>query len=183
MSLIYTSDIAFTESVKKIQERKGSRKLYAQMEQSGGWQTEITSDLATFIATQRSFFLATSNSHGQPYIQHRGGPAGFLKVIDKQTLAFADYKGNRQFISQGNLAENPKAFIFLIDYSTRVRIKIWGSARVLEDQPDLLAELAPNPDEYRAMPEQVIEFVVEAWDRNCPSHIPRRVDVHREYRE
>jgi len=174
--VIYTSDIAFTESVKAIQIRKGSRDGYVRMEQNGGWQTQITPDLADYVARQRSFFLATANTHGQPYIQHRGGPQGFLKVVNTKTLAFADYKGNRQFISQGNLAENPRAFIFLIDYANRIRIKIWGKAKIVEDQPELLAELMPSQDEYRARAEQLLLFTVEAWDRNCPQHIPQRID-------
>ena len=174
--MTYASDIAFTESVKAIQSRKGSRRSYAKMEKSGGWQTEITPDLAGFVAAQRSFFLATANADGQPYIQHRGGPAGFLRVIDRQTLAFADYRGNRQFITQGNLSENPRACIFLIDYVNRTRIKIWGSAKVIEDQPGLLTELMPGQDEYRARAEQVIMFTVMAWDSNCPQHIPQRID-------
>jgi uncharacterized protein len=172
----YTSDIAFTESVKAIQVRKGSREIYARMEQNGGWRSEITSDLAGFIAAQRSFYLATVNAVGQPYIQHRGGPPGFLTVIDRQTLAFADYRGNRQFITQGNLTDNPRAFIFLMDYANRVRIKIWGSAKVIEDQPALLAELMPSRDQYRTRPEQIIMFSVKAWDRNCPQHIPHWID-------
>jgi hypothetical protein len=146
------------------------------MEKSAGWQTEITPDLAGFVTAQRSFFLATANAEGQPYIQHRGGPAGFLRVIDRQTLAFADYRGNRQFITQGNLSENPRACIFLIDYVNRTRIKIWGSAKVIEDQPGLLTELMPGRDEYRARAEQVIMFTVMAWDSNCPQHIPQRID-------
>ena len=174
--MTYTSDIAFSDSVKAIQSRKGSRDIYARMEQNGGWQTEITPDLADFVARQRSFFLATANANGQPYIQHRGGPPGFLKVIDRKTLAFADYKGNRQFISQGNLSENARAFIFLIDYVDRTRIKIWGSANLVEDQPELLAQLMPSRDEYRAQPEQVLIFTVKAWDRNCPQHIPQRLE-------
>jgi hypothetical protein len=146
------------------------------MEKNGGWQTEISPDLAGFVAAQRSFFLATANADGQPYIQHRGGPAGFLKVIDRLTLAFADYKGNRQFITQGNLTDNHRAFIFLIDYVNRTRIKIWGSAKVIEDRPDLLSELMPSQDDYRARAEQVMLFTVKAWDSNCPQHIPQRVD-------
>lgn len=174
--MTYASDIAFTESVKAIQSRKGSRRAYAKMEKSAGWQTEITPDLSGFVTAQRSFFLATANAEGQPYIQHRGGPAGFLRVIDRQTLAFADYRGNRQFITQGNLSENPRACIFLIDYVNRTRIKIWGSAKVIEDQPGLLTELMPSQDEYRARAEQVIMFTVMAWDSNCPQHIPQRID-------
>lgn len=174
---MYASDIAFTKTVKAIQSRKGSRGLYAAMEQKGGWQTVITPELEAYVADQRSFFLATSNSDGQPYIQHRGGPPGFLHVIDKHTLAFADFKGNRQYISQGNLSENPGAFIFLIDYLHQTRVKIWGTARVIEDQPELLTELMPPRNQYRAQPEQIIEFTVKAWDRNCPQHIPLRVDA------
>ena len=171
-----TSDIAFTESVKSIQFRKGSRAIYSKMEEKGSWKAEITPDLADYVARQRSFFLGTANNNGQPYIQHRGGPPGFLKVIDNKTLAFADYKGNKQFISQGNLAENPKAFIFLIDYVNRIRIKIWGRAKVVEDHTELQAELMPCQDEYRARAEQVLVFTVEAWDRNCPQHIPQRFE-------
>lgn len=170
------NDIIFTESVKAIQARKGSRSLYARMEKNGSWQTEITPELADFIAAQRSFFLATANAKGQPYIQHRGGPPGFLKVIDRQTLAFADYKGNRQFITQGNLMDNSRAFIFLIDYLNRTRIKIWGSAKVIEDQPGLLAELISSQEEYKAKVEQAIIFTVEAWDSNCSQHIPQRFE-------
>lgn len=147
------------------------------MEQNGSWQTEITPDLADYVARQRSFFLGTANTNGQPYIQHRGGPPGFLRVIDNKTLAFADYKGNRQYISQGNLTENPKAFIFLIDYVNRIRIKLWGNAKVVEDQPELLAELIPSRDEYRAQAQQVLVFTVVAWDRNCPQHIPPRIEL------
>jgi predicted pyridoxine 5'-phosphate oxidase superfamily flavin-nucleotide-binding protein len=176
MKLNYTSDIAFTESVKSIQTRKGSRPIYAKMEETRGWQIQVTQELADFIAAQKSLFMATANAEGQPYVQHRGGPPGFLKVVDGQTLMFADFKGNRQFITQGNLSENPKAFIFLIDYSTRTRIKIWGRAKVLEDQPELLAELMPSQKEYQARAEQVVVFTVEAWDRNCPQHIPQRLD-------
>ena len=176
IKLTYTSDIAFTASVKAIQTRKGSRDSYARMEQGGGWQRDITSDLAGFIAAQRSFYLATVNADGQPYVQHRGGPPGFLKVIDRQTLAFADYRGNKQFITQGNLTDNPRAFIFLMDYANSVRIKIWGRAKVIEDRPALLAELMPSQDQYRARPEQVLLFTVDAWDRNCPQHIPQRMD-------
>ncbi|HBS42030.1 MAG TPA: pyridoxamine 5'-phosphate oxidase [Oceanospirillales bacterium] len=172
----YASDIAFTETVKAIQARKGSRQLYARMEQQGGWQTDISSELAAFVARQRSFYLATANADGQPYIQHRGGPPGFLKVIDKRTLVFADFRGNRQYISQGNLADNPRAFIFLMDYYSKIRFKLWGQAEVIEDQPDLLAALMSAQGEYPARGEQVVIFRVDAWDRNCPQHIPQWLD-------
>ena len=177
----YSSDVAFTPAVKAIQLRKGSRATYAQMEARGGWRKMVTPDLAGFIAEQRSFFLATANAHGQPYIQHRGGPPGFLRVIDDHTLAFADFKGNRQFITQGNLKDNAKAFIFLIDYAKQRRIKIWGKANVVEDDRALTASLMPAG--YKARPEQVILFRIEAWDSNCPQHIPQRfeaADVGRE---
>ena len=170
-----SSDIAFTPAVKAIQRRKGSRSAYAKMEERGGWQTTITPDLAAFVAEVRSFFLATANADGQPYIQHRGGPAGFLKVLDARTLGLADFKGNRQYISQGNLEENPKAFIFLIDYTLRRRIKIWGKARMVESDPALLTRLMPV--DYGARPEQILLFEVEAWDANCPQHIPQRFEA------
>ncbi len=170
-----SSDIAFTPAVKAIQERKGSRQAYAAMEARGGWETEIPPDLAAFIRAQRSVFLATAGPEGQPYAQHRGGPPGFLHVLDPRTIAFADFKGNRQFITQGNLEENPKAFLFLIDYATRRRVKIWGRARVVEGDDSLLARLMP--DGYKARPEQVMLFEVEAWDMNCPQHIPRRFEA------
>ena len=170
-----SSDIAFTPIVKTIQTRKGSRRAYANMEERGGWQTNITADLADFIGTMRSVYLATVNAKGQPYIQHRGGPPGFLKVLDETTLAFADFKGNRQFITQGNLEENAKAFLFLMDYTHRRRIKIWGHARVVEDDPDLVNRLMP--DAYEARPEQALVFTVEAWDANCPQHIPQRFEA------
>jgi len=171
----YSSDVAFTPAVKAIQTRKGSRGGYAHMEDGGGFRTEIDPSLAAFIGEQTSFFLATANAGGQPYIQHRGGPAGFIKILDKTTLAFADYRGNRQYITQGNLSENPKAYIFLIDYVNRRRIKIWGEARVVEDDPALTASLMPK--DYKAKPEQAILFRLTAWDSNCPQHIPMKFDA------
>jgi len=170
----FTSDIAFTPTVKAIQARKGSRDAYARMEQSGGWQATITDELRDFIAAQTSVFLATANAQGQPYIQHRGGPPGFLHVLDEHTLAFVDYAGNRQYISSGNLSENPKAQLFLMDYAHRQRIKIWGEAHVVEGDEALAARLMPPG--YKARAEQVIVFKVMAWDANCPQHIPVRLD-------
>lgn len=170
------SDVAFTPTVKAVQARKGSRSSYAMMEGNGGWETTITPALAEFIAEQTSVFLGTANGVGQPYIQHRGGPAGFLHVIDNKTIAFADFRGNRQFISLGNLAENPQAFLFLIDYAQRRRVKIWGEAHVVEDDVDLLANLMPK--NYKARGEYVTLFRVEAWDANCPQHIPQRIEVN-----
>ena len=174
---MYSSDIGFTPTVKAIQSRKGSRRDYASMEEHGGWKTEVTDELAQYIANQRSFFLATCNADGQPYIQHRGGPAGFLKVLDKHRLGFADFRGNRQYISQGNLEDNSRAFIFLIDYVQKTRIKIWGTAEVIEDDPDLIEQLMHSVQPYRAAPEQAVIFTVDAWDANCPQHIPVRIDA------
>ena len=171
----YSSDVAFTPAVKAIQARKGSRGGYAHMEDGGGFRTEIDEALAAFISEQTSFFLGTANAEGQPYIQHRGGPAGFIKILDKTTLAFADFRGNRQYITQGNLSENPKAHIFLIDDVNRRRIKLWGEARVVEDDPALIAALMPK--DYKAKPEQAILFKITAWDSNCPQHIPMKFDA------
>lgn len=172
---IPSSDVAFTPAVKAIQARQGSRANYARMEERGGWQTAITPDLAAFIAVQTSVFLATVNADGQPYIQHRGGPPGFLNVLDAQTIGFADFAGNRQYITQGNLTERSKAHLFLIDYAHRRRVKIWGDARIIEDDAALTARLMP-PD-YKAKPERTLLFTVTAWDANCPQHIPQRFEA------
>jgi uncharacterized protein len=171
---VYASDVAFTPAVKSIQARKGSREAYAQVEQHG-WRTEVDENLAAFLAETNSFYFATASADGQPYIQHRGGPKGFLRVLDKETLAFADYAGNRQYLTQGNLSENPKAYIFVMDYAHRRRVKIWGEARVVEDDPALTRSLMPKG--YKARPEQVIVFKIAAWDTNCPQHIPQKFDA------
>ncbi len=171
----YSSDVAFTPAVKAIQARKGSRQSYARLEESGAWKTRITADLKAFIEAQSSVFLATANGEGQPYIQHRGGPPGFLKVLDDQTLGFVDFVGNRQYISLGNLQENPRAHLFLIDYAHRRRVKIWGDARVVEDDAELTHRLMPEG--YQARASQVILFKINAWDANCPQHIPQRFEA------
>lgn len=162
------SDIAFTPAVKAVQEQKGSRNAYARTD----WSDRITPRLAAFIAERDSFYLGTASADGQPYIQHRGGPPGFLKVLDDKTLAFADFRGNRQYITAGNLAENPKACIFLMDYASRRRIKIWGKARMVDDDPVLLSRITDSA--YKGKPEQAILFTVEAWDVNCRQHITPR---------
>ena len=172
---IYSSDVAFTPAVKAAQARKGSRAAYADVEARGGWRTEIDDNLAAFLADASSLYFATASADGQPYIQHRGGPKGFIKILDKSTIAFADYSGNRQYITQGNLSENPKANIFLMDYAHRRRVKIWGEARVVDDDPSLLKSLMPQG--YKARPEQVILFKISAWDTNCPQHIPMKFDA------
>jgi uncharacterized protein len=171
----YPSDVAFSPAVKAIQDRKGSRENYARMEEGEGWSTAITPALAAFIAEQNSIYLGTASSGGQPYIQHRGGPPGFLRVVDEATLAFVDFKCDRQYITQGNLSENPRAFIFLMDYTRRRRIKLWGTAWFVEGDAELVQSLMP--DGYRAHPEQVFMFRLSAWDANCPQHIPKRVDL------
>jgi len=175
MKKLISSDVAFTPTVKAIQQKLGSRAAYARMEEGEGWETTITPDLAGFIADQASVFLGTANAAGQPYIQHRGGPPGFLHVLDDKTIGFADARGNRQFITLGNLEENPKAHLFLIDYEHRQRVKIWGEARVVEDDPALLDKLiAPGEKSSGA---RAILFTVTAWDANCPKYIPQRFEA------
>jgi predicted pyridoxine 5'-phosphate oxidase superfamily flavin-nucleotide-binding protein len=171
----YSSDVAFTPAVKAIQTRKGSREVYAHVEQKGGWRTEIDDKLAAFLADANSLYLATATADGQPYIQHRGGLKGFVKMLDKSTIAFADYAGNQQYLTQGNLSENNKAYIFIMDYANRRRVKIWGEAKVIDDDPALIESLMPKG--YRARPEQVILFKIAAWDTNCPQHIPQKFDA------
>ncbi|WP_144141018.1 pyridoxamine 5'-phosphate oxidase family protein [Paraburkholderia sp. BCC1884] len=170
----YPSDIVFTPSVKSLQSRYGSRKSYAHREQGDAWETAITPDLADFIGEQTSVFLATANDDGQPYIQHRGGPAGFLHVLDDKKIAFADFSGNKQYVTTGNLSDNRKAFLFLIDYAHRQRIKIWGEAYADEDV-ELITTLMPEG--YRAKPERAIVFEVSLWEANCPQHIPQRFEA------
>jgi predicted pyridoxine 5'-phosphate oxidase superfamily flavin-nucleotide-binding protein len=171
----FSSDIAFTPAVKDIQRRRGSRKIYEKIEARGGFQTEITEDLVAFLASVDTAYLATASADGQPYAQHRGGPKGFIRVIDEHRIGFADFAGNRQYITTGNLAENSKAFLFLMDYANRRRIKLWGRARIVEGDAALLARLMP--DGYSGRPEQAILFEIEAWDANCPQHIPQKFDA------
>lgn len=167
-----TSDIAFTPAVKRAQDKHGSRSAYARMEESGGWNDKVTPALSEFIAARDSFYLGTASADGRPYIQHRGGPRGFIKVLDERTLALADYAGNAQYISMGNLSENNKAFIFLIDYPNRHRIKIWGRARFIEDDPQLLDKVRDS--DYPGRVERALVFDLEAWDVNCTQHIQQR---------
>jgi len=170
----FSSDVAFSPAVKAVQSRKGSRKAYAKVEQRG-WATAISPDLAAFLAEQTTAYLATASADGQPYIQHRGGPPGFLHVVDDHTLAWVDYTGNRQYITAGNLTENPKACLFVMDYAHRQRVKLWGTARIVEHDPALIEKLMPVG--YDAKPEHVVVFDVTAWDGNCPQHIRPKVDV------
>ncbi len=171
------SDIAFTPAVKAIQQQRGSRASYARMERGPGWQTSATPDLAEFIANLDMFYLGTANSLGQPYIQYRGGPPGFLKIVDEHTLGFADFGGNCQYITLGNLSENPKAFIFLMDYVNSQRVKLWGTAKVVDDAPELLEKLRDST--YPGKVERAILFTIEAWDVNCSQHIHQRFSQSR----
>ena len=170
-----TSDVAFTPAVKAIQAKRGSRQAYERLEARGGWQSTVTPELAAFIAERDSLYLATANAAGQPYVQHRGGPKGFLRVLDDRTLGFADFRGNHQYITLGNLAENDRAFVFLMDYAHQARVKIWGRARVVDNDPGLITRLMV--ERYDAKPEQGVLFTIEAWDGNCRQHIPRLVAV------
>lgn len=167
-------EIVFTPAIRAAQERYGSRRQMARLEQSNRWGRDVDEGLAAFIAQRDSFYLATASAEGRPYIQHRGGPPGFLKVLDGRTLGFADYPGNRQYISAGNLSENGQAFLFLMDYAHRRRVKVWGRAQVVDDDPDLLARLH-DPD-LPVAPERAILLHVEAWDINCPQFIPAKYD-------
>jgi len=169
-----TSDIAFSEAVKQVQSTKGSRNAIERMTQRHPWATGLTPEIAEFVAHRNSAFLGTANREGQPYIQHRGGPAGFLHVLDERTIGFADLAGNRQYITLGNLSEIPAAFLFLIDYATRRRVKFWGTARVIENDTELIERLRP---ETRGRAERAILFEVATWDINCSAHIPMLVDA------
>lgn len=169
-----SSDIAFTPTVKAIQAERGSREPYARMEANGGFRTEIDERLIAMLGAIDTAYLGTVNADGQPYIQHRGGPRGFIRVVDERTLGFADYVGNRQYISTGNLKDNDKAFLFLMDYARKARIKIWGKARIVRDRA-IVEQLMP--EHYDARPEAALLFEIAAWDINCPQHIPQKIDA------
>lgn len=168
-----SGELVFTPAVRAEQARLGSREAYARFEEKRGFGQEVSDELAAFIAERDSIYLGTASADGQPYIQHRGGPKGFLKVIGPSTLAFADFSGNRQYISIGNLTENPRAFVFLMDYEHATRFKLWGNAEFVEGDAGLLETLA-DP-EYGEVPERAIVFHIEAWDKNCRKHIPTLV--------
>ena len=171
------SDIAFSPSVKDVQTERGSRSAYARLEQSGGGGFEelVNDDLADFLADIDTGFLATASADGQPYVQHRGGPRGFIRALDQHTLGFLDFAGNKHYISTGNLRDNERVCLLLIDYARRRRIKVWGTARTVPATPELLAALAlPG---YRARVEQVVLLTVSAWNVNCPQHIPQKLDA------
>lgn len=169
------SDVAFSEAIKRVQERKGSRAMLAKRDETRGFGTDITEELKAFIEMQVSVYLATASAQGQPYIQHRGGPEGFLRVLDTRTIGFADYAGNRQYITLGNVSENDKAHLFLMDYMQKQRVKLWGTLRVVENDPELIARMMPAG--YRARAEQAMLFTVAAWDVNCSQHLPQRFEA------
>ncbi len=169
-----SSDIAFSASIKAEQHRRGGVPAHVRFEARGGFRTVLTPDLVGFLAEVDTAYLATASAAGQPYAQHRGGPKGFIRALDEQTLGFADFAGNRQYITAGNLAENERAFLFLMDYAHQRRIKLWGRAHVADD-PALIARLMPQG--YQARPERAVLFTVEAWDSNCRQHIPQKLDA------
>jgi uncharacterized protein len=171
---MFSSDVAFSPAVKQVQQRKG-RPMHQAIEARGGFRTELTDDLIEFLTIIDTAYLVTASADGQPYAQHRGGPKGFIRHLEGQTLAFVDFKGNQQFVTTGNLSENSKAFLFLMDYAHQQRVKLWGHARIVEGDQDLMTRLMP--EDYKARPEQVILFTVDAWDTNCHQHIPRKFDA------
>ncbi|BAQ67127.1 pyridoxamine 5'-phosphate oxidase family protein [Geminocystis sp. NIES-3709] len=165
-------EIAFTAEVKAAQAERGSRETYERYISNGAANDKITLQLKEFIAEIEGFYLGTVQSNGYPYIQFRGGEKGFLQVLDEKTLGFADYSGNLQYITVGNLSAEDKAFIFLMDYRHRKRVKIWGKAKYIEGDEALIERLR-TPD-YPAKIERVILFELEAYSENCPQHIPIR---------
>src|SRR6187551_2040131 len=165
------SSRVFTPAAQQAQAERGSAKAYARR-MAEGFPDRVTPELAKFIAEQDTAFLATASGDGAPYLQHRGGPKGFIKVIDEKTLGFADYRGNRQYITLANLSENDRAFLFLLDPARRQRIKLWGRARVIENDSTLVEKLFDAG--YKARPERAILFTIEAWDANCSQHIVTR---------
>lgn len=165
------SELVFTPAARRAQAERGSAELYAQRV-AEGFPDRVTPELAQFLALQDTAFLGTVSADGAPYIQHRGGPPGFIKVIDDRTLGFADYRGNRQYITISNLAGNDRAYLFVLDFARKQRIKLWGRARVVEGDAALIAKLFDAG--YRARPERVILFTIEAWDTNCSAHITAR---------
>jgi predicted pyridoxine 5'-phosphate oxidase superfamily flavin-nucleotide-binding protein len=170
-----SSDVAFTPAVKRIQTERGSRHAYARQEERGGFRVAIDNDLRAFLAEVDTAFFATASAAGQPYVQHRGGPRGFIRVLDERTLGFVDFNGNRQYVSAGNLSENDRVCLFLFDPEQRRRVKVWGTARVVAATPELIEALMPEG--AAARPEHVVLLTVTAWDVNCSKHITPRIDA------
>ena len=165
------ASIVFTPAAQRAQAERGSAKAY-EARTAQGFPDTVTPELAKFNAEQDTAFLATATADGAPYVQHRGGPKGFIKVVDERTLGFADYRGNRQYITLANLSENDRAYLFLLDPARRQRIKLWGRGRVVENDPALVEKLFDTG--YKARPERAILFTIEAWDVNCSQHIVAR---------
>jgi predicted pyridoxine 5'-phosphate oxidase superfamily flavin-nucleotide-binding protein len=171
-----SSDVAFSPAVKRLQTERGSRAAYARVEARGGFRTRVTDELRAFLALVDTAVIATASADGQPYVQHRGGPRGFIRALDEHTLAFVDFTGNRQYVTTGNLSENNRVCLLLLDYAHRRRVKVWGTARATPAESELGDRLAP-PEGYSARPEQVIVVEVTAWDVNCAQHIPQKLDA------
>ena len=168
------TEIAYSRAVLEMQRKMNAVEVNAELQHSIG-RNSITPALATYLSGRISFYLATASADAQPYIQHRGGPPGFITIIDSQTLAFPDFEGNKQYITLGNLSENPRVQLFFMDYSQRQRLKIWGKATIVEDDEDLLA--AVTPAAWRKPLRRAIRVTVEAWDVNCPAYIPQLYSV------
>jgi uncharacterized protein len=167
-------EVMFSTAVRAEQARRGSREAYACRASAERFACKLSAEVIDFISQRNSAYLATTSAEGQPYVQHRGGPRGFLRVVDERTIAFADFAGNKQYITIGNLAENERAFLFLMDYAAARRLKLWGRALVVVGDSELFARLA-DPC-YPARIEQAIVFTVHAWDWNCSQHIPSGTD-------
>jgi predicted pyridoxine 5'-phosphate oxidase superfamily flavin-nucleotide-binding protein len=167
------AEIAFTDSVREVQHQRGSRSGYAKLDETRDSHYLLGDHEREFIAARDSFYMASVGDTGWPYVQHRGGPAGFVRVIDEQTLGIADFSGNRQYVSVGNLSKDNRVSLFFMDYPNRTRLKLLGKVRLIEQQEsELLATLAP--DNYRARVERGFIIHVEAFDWNCPQHITPR---------
>jgi uncharacterized protein len=169
------SDVAFSATVKQIQAERGSRAAYQRQESHGGFPAQVTDELAELLAGIDTAFLATANAEGQPYVQHRGGPRGFIRALDETSIGFIDFTGNRQYVTTGNLRENDRVCLFLIDYAHRRRVKVWGRARVAPLADPAAARLLVA--DYPGRPEQAVLITVTAWDVNCPRHIPQKLDA------
>ncbi len=170
------ADIAFTPAVRVVQERHGSARGYAKLLAPEAARADQLGDTErAFIAARDGFYQATVSDSGWPYVQFRGGPLDFLRVLDERTIAYADFRGNRQYVSIGNLARNDRISLILMDYPNRRRLKLWGRARLVDiaDDPELVARL--HDPAYRARPERAVVIAVEALDWNCPQHIPVRL--------
>jgi predicted pyridoxine 5'-phosphate oxidase superfamily flavin-nucleotide-binding protein len=167
------AEIAFTDAVKKLQEKHGSRRGYERMERFSKVDG-LTEHEMTFIENRDSFYLASIGAKEFPYIQHRGGPKGFLKVLDTKRLGFIDFIGNRQYVSVGNMATNTNVSLIMIDYPSRSRLKIFAKSEIvaLDDNSELFKTL--NLDNYKFRPERMMVFHIEAYDWNCPQHIKQR---------